>query len=275
MQRREFLKVSSVVTLSGLASNASAHEMPVLDTALKNKLSNVKALTFDVFGTTNDWRKSIIDEGRLMNATRNMNVNWTDLADQWFEGYGPVVDRMRNGEIPWGKIDEVNKLALLELLPKFGLDSLNDAEIDDLNRAWHRIKPWPDVLEGLQELKRNYIISSLSDGNVSMLINIAKNTGMPWDCVLSSELSGQHYKPEKEVYLKTANLLGLEPHEILMVSCHKGDLAGATRAGLTTVLVPRPLAYKEGASLYDNIEEFKFDLMAADFIHLSKILRSL
>ncbi len=275
MRRRDFLKAGSVLTAAGLVSSAAAQELPTLDAGKRSKLAKVKALTFDVFGTTCDWRSSIIREGEMWGARNNIRANWPDLADDWINGYGPVVDRMYSGEIPWGKIDDVYSIILHELRPKYGLEDLSEEEIYNFVRAWHRIAPWPDALEGIRALKKKYIVASLSDGNVSMLINIAKNAGIPWDAVLSSELSGRHYKPEKEVYLKAAELLSLRPHEILMVSAHKGDLAGASAAGFTTVLVPRPKAYVEGASLYDNLDEFSFDIMANDYIHLSRILNAI
>lgn len=173
---------------------------PLALMAIPASVQQVKALTFDVFGTVVDWRGSIIREGEAMNRTRGWKVDWAQFADKWRAGYGPEMDKVRKGELPWTRIDALHRMILDRLLPEFGLTSLGEDEKDHINRMWHRLNGWPDAVAGLLRLKKKYIIATLSNGNVSLLTNMAKHAGLPWDCVLSAELS-RHYKPDPESYL--------------------------------------------------------------------------
>ena len=146
--------------------------------------------------------------------------------------------RVRSGELPWTRIDDLHRIILDELIPKFGLTSLDEAQRDDLNHVWHRLQPWPDSVSGLTRLRTRFVLATLSNGNVALLVNMAKHSGLPWDAVLSSELA-RHYKPDPEVYLTAADLLGLAPEEVMMVAAHKGDLSAAGALGLKTAFVPR------------------------------------
>ena len=234
-------------------------------------MKDVKALTFDVFGTVVDWRSSIIREGRELGRRKGLNVDWEAFADAWRAGYGPAMNRVRKGELGWLNIDQLHRLILDELLIKFQIKGLSEEEIDDFNKAWHRLDPWPDAVEGLTELKKNYIITSLSNGNVALLVNMAKNAGLPWDTVLSSELAG-HYKPDKEVYLKAAQLLGLEPEQVMMVAAHQGDLRAAASVGFKTAFVLRPLERGPNGKK-DLTPDPDFDVVADDFLDLARKLR--
>lgn len=233
-------------------------------------MKDVKALTFDVFGTVVDWRSSIIREGRELGQRNGLSVDWDAFADAWRGGYGPAMNRVREGELPWLNIDQLHRLILDGLLEKFDIKGLDEAEIADFNRAWHRLAPWPDAVEGLNELKKNYIITSLSNGNVALLVNMAKHGGLPWDTVLSSELAG-HYKPDKEVYLKAAQLLGLEPEQVMMVAAHQGDLRAAASVGFKTAFVLRPLERGPNGKK-DLTPDPDFDVVADDFIDLARKL---
>lgn len=231
----------------------------------------VRALAFDVFGTVVDWRSAIVRDGRALAAAKRVEVDWEAFADAWRAGYQPAMQRVRSGEVAWATIDRLHREILDALLPRFGLDALDERERDALNRVWHRLEPWPDVVAGLARLKRRYTIATLSNGNVSLLVDMARRAGLPWDCVLSAELFG-HYKPDREVYLGAARILDVPPGELLMVAAHPSDLAAAARAGLRTAYVPRPLEYGPGGGLRDAPGEQTFDVVAADFGALAERL---
>ena len=173
----------------------------------------------------------------------------------------------RKGEIPWVKIDALHRVILDELLQEFEIKGLSLAEVAELNRAWHRLIPWPDSVPGLNRLRSSYILVTLSNGNISLLVNMAKNAGLPWDCVLSAELSG-HYKPDKEVYETAAGLLDLPPENVMMVAAHKGDLRAARGVGFKTAFVPCPLERGPGRDV-DTTPDDSFDITASDFLDLA------
>ncbi len=230
---------------------------------------SVKALAFDVFGTVVDWRSTVIREGRALGRAKGLEVDWAAFADAWRDGYGPAMNRVRTGELQWKTIDELHRLILDGLLERFAITGLDEAEKDDLNRVWHRLDPWPDAVEGLTRLKSRFIIASLSNGNVALLVNMAKHGGLPWDAVLSAELAGR-YKPDREVYLKAADLLGLEPGTVMMVAAHKGDLRASAKAGLRTAFVPRP---RERLNRQIDLSvDGEFDVSAEDFVDLARKL---
>ena len=229
--------------------------------------TSIRALLFDVFGTVVDWRSSIIREGRLLAQQKNLKVDWGEFADSWRAGYGPAMNRVRSGELPWTDIDDLHRMILDELIVEFGLDGLSEAELDYFNRAWHRLSPWPDTVGGLNRLKSQFVIATLSNGNVSLLTNMAKHAGLPWDAVFSAELA-QHYKPDQRAYLKAVDLLNLQPAQILMVAAHPGDLRAAAQAGLKTAYVYRPLEWGEERVRERNTAgEFDFD--ADSFLDLA------
>ena len=226
----------------------------------------VRALTFDVFGTVVDWRSTIIREGRDLGRAKGVDVDWAAFADAWRDGYGPAMGRVRRGELGWTTIDRLHRMILDEILEEFGIDSLDESEKERLNRVWHRLDPWPDAVEGLLRLKRKYVVASLSNGNVALLVNMAKHGGLPWDAVLSAELA-ERYKPDREVYLKAATLLGLRPSQVMMVAAHKGDLRAAAAAGLATAFVPRPRERPNRD--IDLAFDDSFDVNAEDFLDLA------
>ncbi len=235
----------------------------------KAAVNGVEALTFDVFGTVVDWRTTIVREGGELGRSKGIAVDWAAFADAWRDGYGPAMNRVRSGSLGWKTIDELHRTILDELLARFGVEGLSETEIDNLNRVWHRLDPWPDAVEGLTRLKRRFIVASLSNGNVALLVNMAKHAGLPWDAVLSSELAGR-YKPDREVYRKAADLLGLEPRQVMMVAAHKGDLRAAASVGFKTAFVPRP---RERPNRNLDLEfDDAFDLNAVDFLDLAEKL---
>ena len=207
-----------------------------------NNLALLKAVTFDVFGTVVDWRTSIAREVESLAVKKQFVVDGQRFADAWRKLYQPSMKKVRDGKIPWTVLDDLHRTNLLEVLEAFGIDQLSEEEIEHLNRAWHRLDPWPDAVAGLQRLKQHYIIGTLSNGNVALIVNMAKFSGLPWDVVLGAEIA-RHYKPQPEAYLKSAEILGLEPRECMLVAAHNGDLAAAGRCGFQTAFVPRPTEY--------------------------------
>jgi 2-haloacid dehalogenase len=230
----------------------------------------VKALVFDVFGTVVDWRGSIIREARALARRRKLKLDAAAFADAWRAGYRPAMARVRSGELPWTKIDDLHRMILDSLLARFGLEGLGEEELARLNRVWHRLAPWPDARAGLAKLKRRHVIATLSNGNVALLTNMAKHARLPWDCILSAEVV-RHYKPDPETYLGAADLLGVAPQELMMVAAHKDDLHAARACGLKTAFVPRPREYGPAVKV-DASREPAFDVHARDFNHLARQL---
>lgn len=231
-----------------------------------DNLPRVRALAFDVFGTVVDWRSTVIREGEALGRAKGLRVDWAAFAEAWRDGYHPAMNRVRQGELPWKTMDELHRMNLDDVLDRFGVEGLGESEKEDFNRVWHRLEPWPDAVPGLVRLKEKFTVATLSNGNVGLLVNMAKRAGLPWDAVLSSELTG-HYKPDREVYLKAAALLGLAPGEVMMVAAHKPDLKAAAGAGLWTAFVPRP---KEWPSRRIDLSyEDSFDVNAKDFLDLA------
>jgi 2-haloacid dehalogenase len=236
-------------------------------------VSGVKALTFDVFGTVTDWYTSIVREGHLLGRDKGIDIDWGDFALRWRGGYIPAMERVRSGSLPYGNIDALHRMLLVELLAELDIDVLTEGEIDDFNRVWHRLGPWPDVLRGLYRLKSRYIIATLSNGNISLLTNMAKNAGLPWDVVLSSELTPGHFKGDREVYARAAELLDLAPQEVMMVATHKWDLRSARAVGFRTAFVRRPL--EQGPHRHrDDTPDAEADINAEDFVDLAQQMRA-
>jgi len=256
--RRSFLETASFAMMASAARGQSS---------TRPQPGSVKALVFDTFGTVVDWRSSVIAEGQLLGKEKHLEVDWTKFADAWRAGYGPSMDRVRKGEIPWTKLDALHRGTLDKLLVDFHVTGLSETEKDHLNRAWHRLRPWPDAVRGLTRLKTRYIIAPLSNGNVSLMTNLAKFGGLPWDCILGAELA-KHYKPDREVYQSAADILDLEPNQVVMVAAHKGDLRAAAGVGLKTAFVPRPLEFGP-AGKPDLTPDPSFSVVAADFNDLA------
>lgn len=233
-------------------------------------LNGIRALTFDVFGTTMDWRQSMARELEAVGKAKGVSGDWKKFVDSWRGGYGPAMNRVRSGEIPWTNLDTLHRMILEELLPQYGLDVLDEAERAALNRAWHRLDPMPDSIPGLTRLKTKFIIAPLSNGNFSLLVNMAKHAGLPWDCILSVELC-KHYKYDPETYQMAAEMLGIRMDELMMVAAHKGDLKAANALGLKTAFVPRPNEYG-GDRVIDLTPEPYFDVVADDFVDLARKL---
>jgi 2-haloacid dehalogenase len=235
--------------------------------AAPSKPLGVKALTFDVFGTVVDWRSSIIREGAEWAKPKGLQVDWAKFAQRWRAGYGPAMDKVRKGTLPWMKIDALHRLILDGVLKEFNITGLTEQEKDHWNRVWHRLTPWPDAADGLMRLEKKYVLATLSNGNVSLLVDLARFGGLPWDAVLSAELF-RHYKPDREVYLGAADLLGCTPAEVMMVAAHAGDLKAAQACGLRTAFVSRPFEYGPAGKAESPPRE-SIDVVAGDFLDLA------
>jgi 2-haloacid dehalogenase len=227
----------------------------------------IQALLFDVFGTVVDWRGSIIAELTGFGADRGIAADWEAVTDDWRGLYQPAMEEVRSGRRPWTILDVLHRESLDKLVAKYAIGGLSAADKDHLNRVWHRLKPWPDVVEGLTRLKRSYIIGTLSNGNVGLLTRLAKNAGLPWDVILGAE-TARAYKPLPQAYLASAALLNLEPAQVMLVAAHNGDLAAAAAAGLRTAFVARPQEYGPHQSR-DFKAERDWDEIAPSFTALA------
>ncbi|MDE0309388.1 MAG: haloacid dehalogenase type II [Acidiferrobacterales bacterium] len=226
---------------------------------------SIIAVMFDVFGTVVDWRSSIANEVKCVPGLES--VDGHEFADSWRGKYQPAMERIRTGERPWTKLDDLHRENLTEVLEDLGIGTLSHAQMDDLNRAWHRLRPWPDAAEGLHRLKKRYIIATLSNGNVSLIVNMAKHSGLPWDMVLGAEVV-RHYKPQPEAYLKSAEMLDLQPHECMLVAAHNSDLVAASRCGFKTAFVARPTEHGPDQD-FDLNATGDYDVTARDFLELA------
>lgn len=230
-------------------------------------LDGVKALTFDVFGTVVDWRSSIIRECEAFGKPRGLAEDWAAFADRWRAMYQPAMEEVRSGKRGWAKLDDLHRESLGKLVIEFGIKGVLAGELDDLNRAWHRLDPWPDAVPGLTRLKRTYVLATLSNGNVALMVNMAKRAGLPWDAILGAEVT-RDYKPQPACYLGTAAMLGLKPQECALVAAHNNDLSAARALGFKTVFVPRPTEHGPGQTR-DTTAEHDWDVVARDFIDLA------
>lgn len=193
-------------------------------------------LAFDVFGTVVDWHGGI--RGAVL--AMDLKVDADAFALAWRAGYQPAMDKVRSGEQGWTSIDDLHRSILEQLLVDYGVRHLSDAEKDHLNKAWHRLDPWLDVVQGLTRLKARYTICTLSNGNIGLLTNMAKHGGLPWDCILSAEVF-KVYKPDPATYLGVAQVFDVAPVAVMLVAAHQEDLAAARGCGLQTAYIERPM----------------------------------
>jgi len=195
-------------------------------------------LAFDVFGTVVDWHSGIAREVQALQP----GVNGGEFAMAWRAGYQPAMRRVMSGELGWTLIDDLHRLILDGILGQFGLSHLTEAQKQHLNKAWHRLDPWPDVVVGLTRLKSRFTICTLSNGNIGLLTNMAKRGGLPWDCILSAEVF-KAYKPDPAAYLGVARVFDLAPANVMLVAAHQEDLAAARSCGLQTAYIERPAEF--------------------------------
>jgi 2-haloacid dehalogenase len=265
VSRREFLQAGAMA-MSGANVVAQAQDRGRADAPPPT----VKALVFDTFGTVVDWRSSVAREVGVLATRKGVTLDAAKFADAWRAGYGPSMNRVRSGELPWTKLDALHRMTLDRILVEFKLTTLSDEEKDALNRAWHRLTPWPDAAAGLTRLKKRFIIAPLSNGNISLMTDLAKHSGLPWDVILGAELV-RHYKPDREVYQSAADILDLEPADVMMVAAHLGDLRAAKSVGLRTAFVTRPNEFGPDGKP-DLKADTSVDVSASDFNDLARQL---
>ena len=229
-----------------------------------------RALAFDVFGTVVDWYGGIAREAAELAARHGIEGDWAAFARDWRGGYIPAMDKVRSGELPWLRIDVLHRRILEDIIHAHGLGGLAEDERVDLNLAWHRLQPWPDAVPGLLRLKRRFTLTTLSNGNFSLLTDMARHGGLPWDCIVSAELFGR-YKPDPETYLGCARLLDVAPAQLMMVACHVFDLRAARASGLRTAYVRRPREAGP-ATAAPEFNPDEFDLVVDDFGQLADML---
>lgn len=205
-------------------------------------MTEIKALMFDVFGTVVDWRSGVAREAETMLAPKGYAMDWPTFASAWRKLYVPAMADVIQGRRPFVVLDQLHRETLMQVLAERGIADLSEAEIYDLTRAWHRLDPWPDVIDGLTRLKARYALATLSNGNIALIVNMAKRAGLPWDVVLGSEFA-RAFKPMNEAYDRAARALDLKPAECLMVAAHADDLRAAAGRGYKTAYVHRPMEF--------------------------------
>jgi 2-haloacid dehalogenase len=229
-------------------------------------MTEPKILVFDIFGTVVDWHRSIVREV----LARYPQVDADAFALAWRAGYQPAMEAVRSGGRGWVRLDALHREILDSILPRFGLDHLDDAQRHALNLVWHRLDPWPDSVRGLTRLKSRFTICSLSNGNLGLLTDMAKRAGLPWDCVLGAEVF-RAYKPDPRVYRGAADVFDVEPAQVMMVAAHQDDLAAARACGLQTAYIERPMEF--GAARPKDVSPDPANTVhARDLMHLADLL---
>ena len=227
-------------------------------------ITKPKVIAFDIFGTVVDWHGSISVEIQKLNLPVDANA----FATAWRKGYQPAMARVRSGELPWTKIDDLHRMILDEILVDFAITQLSEREKQHLNLVWHRLNPWPDTVRGLTLLKRKFTIVTLSNGNLGLLANMAKNASLPWDLILSAEVF-RHYKPDPETYLGVAEIFDLPPHDVMLAAAHKDDLLAANQCGLQTAFIERPFEFGPDHIRQDLHQESFTNYHAKDMLDLA------
>jgi len=235
--------------------------------ALTDAVARVRALTFDVFGTVVDWRGSILRELEAFGREKGIAADWAAFTDAWRGLYQPKLSLVREGKRPWTILDVLHRESLEELLQRFKIAGLSEEEKDFLNRVWHRLDPWPDSVPGLKRLHAKYPLATLSNGNVALMVNLARHSGLPWDAILGAEVT-RHYKPLPECYRITAELLGVAPGQCMLVAAHNSDLVAASQVGYRTAFIARPAEYGPHQQ-FDFKAEHSFDVVAKDMVDLA------
>ncbi|MCZ6842521.1 MAG: haloacid dehalogenase type II [SAR324 cluster bacterium] len=233
-------------------------------------VSDIKVLTFDVFGTVVDWRGSVIAAASAFGNDKSISVNWEAFTDAWKTCYRPGMDRVNEGKTPWTNVYAIYRAKLEELFPEYGINGVSEGEMDHFNRVWERLDPWPDSVRGLTRLKEKFVLSTLSNSDFGSMVRMAKHAGLPWDCIITAEIA-KCYKPDPRVYLTAIALLGCKPEQMMMVAAHNYDLAHAASHGMHTAFIPRPTEYGPGQTT-DLAAEGDWDIVADDMEQLADAL---
>lgn len=269
-ERRSVLRGFTALAMAGAlpggfiaagASHAAATPAPNGVKAL-----GVKALIYDVFGTLVDWRTGVARESRAVLEPLGYQLDWIAFADAWRAEYQPAMEEVRSGRIPFSRLDVIHRHMLDRIRPRFGLDTLGEQVQRDLNLAWHKLDAWPGVTAGLIRLRSRYLLAPCSNGNISLMIDLARRNQFPWDAILGAEIAGD-YKPKLRVYQVAAEALGIEHHECMMVAAHSGDLKAAAQAGLRTAHVSQPDEFGPGTG--ELASTVPVDVSARNFTELA------
>jgi 2-haloacid dehalogenase len=225
-------------------------------------VDGVKAMVFDVFGTLVDWRTCVARESRMILEPMGYKLDWIAFANAWRAEYQPGMEEIRAGRKPFSRLDVVHRGMLDRVRPRFGLQSLDEPTLRNLNLVWHRLDAWPGVTAGLHRLRRKFMLGPCSNGNISLMVGLARRNEFPWDAILGAEIAGD-YKPKPRVYLAAAEALGIEPHECMMVAAHSNDLEAAAKVGLRTGFVAQPDEF--GPNTGEATPTLKVDIAASSF----------
>ncbi len=221
----------------------------------------VRALFFDVFGTLVDWRTSIAREAKQLLGQLGHSCDWNTFADAWRAEYQPAMEAIRSGRMPFCKLDVLHRQNLERILPRLKIAGLPDDVLADLNLAWHRLDAWPDSAPGLVRLRSKFVIAPVSNGNISLMTDLARRNGFPWDAILGAEIAGD-FKPKPRVYLAACEAFDLAPAECMMVAAHSSDLSAAAECGLRTAHIARP--NEHGIGLGEKAPSVPVDIAAKD-----------
>lgn len=229
----------------------------------------IKALVFDVFGTLVDWRRSIAREAKTILDPQGISIDWLLFSDSWRDEYQPAMEAVRAGKIPFSKLDQLHMRNLEIVLIKFNIIGLSTATKEALNLAWHRLDAWPDVRLGLEKLRSKFLLAPCSNGNISLMVDLARHNDFRWDAILGAEIA-RDYKPKPIVYISSAEAFGLQPDEVMMIAAHSNDLEAAQHAGLKTAFVSRPYEYKDDAG--ERCSSIKVNYSADNLLELAEQL---
>jgi 2-haloacid dehalogenase len=275
LARRTLLPtVTSLVTAGVLTASGFPDRCTVrAQTASESPRQGVKALFFDVFGTLVDWRTGVAREAETILKPRGYLLDWLAFADAWRAEYSPGMEEVRSGRIPFSKLDVLHRRMLDRISPRFGIKDVPEEVLHDLNLAWHRLDGWPDVTAGLGRLGRRFLLAPVSNGNISLMVDLARRNELHWDAILGAELAGD-YKPKPRVYLAASEAFDLPPGECMMVAAasHKSDLTAAAALGLRTAAVARPNEF--GPSAAESAPKVPVDIAASDLEDLAVKLGS-
>lgn len=234
--RRRFLWSTAALALAGTSRAGAAAEKQATNSATEGSVEGVKALVFDVFGTVVDWRTGVAREARTILSPLGYSLDWLAFADAWRAEYQPAMEEVRSGRIPFSRLDVIHRSMLERVRPKFGLQKVEEPVLQELNLAWHRLDGWPDASRSLQRLRKRFWLAPCSNGNISLMVDLARRNDFPWDAILGAEIAGD-YKPKLRVYQVAAEAFGLKYEQVMMVAAHSSDLAAAAKAGLRTAHV--------------------------------------
>jgi len=264
-ERREFFRLAALPVMAGVLAGCG-FGISRQSEAAATAVSGVKALIYDVFGTLVDWRTGVARESRVLLEPLGHKLDWIAFADAWRAEYQPGMEEIRSGRIPFSRLDVVHRRMLDRIRPRFGLENVDENVLRELNMAWHKLDAWPGVPEALKRLRSRYLLAPCSNGNISLMVDLARRNGFPWDAILGAEIA-RDYKPKLRVYQVAAESLGIEHRECMMVAAHSDDLKFAAEAGLRTAHVSQPDEFGPGTG--ERGPKVPVDVSARNFTELA------